>query len=167
MRKILAILIIVAFCSWANPGYTQDMKVGFIDLKKVLDNYDKVKDGEDELLKEAEKKNDQRDKLVKEIKNLREKIDLLKDRQKEKKQQELDEKVKNLQDFTYETRTSLRQEQDEKLREISQDIKDVVQEYGQSRKYNIIFDGALLHYKDSNLDITDDIIKVLNQRYKK
>ncbi len=167
MRKILAVLIIVLFCSWVVPSFAEDMKLGHINLKKVLDDYDKVKHGEDELLKQAEEKNKQREKLVKEIKNLREKIDLLKDKKKEKKQQELNEKVKKLQDFTYQTRTSLRQDRDEKFREIMEGVKDVIEEYGQSRSYNIIIDDTLLFYKDEALDVTDDVIRILNQRYKK
>lgn len=167
MRKVIAILAIIFFYTWANPGYAQDFKLGFINLKKVLDNYEKVKDGENDLLKEAEQRDAQRGKLVQEIKNLREKIDLLKDKQKEKKEQELNEKVKKLQDFTYQMRTSLRQLRDEKFREIMKQVKDVIGEYGQSRNYNIIMDDTLLLYKDNSLDVTDEIIKILNQRYKK
>lgn len=167
MRKIKAVLIIMLFFSWVNLGYAQDMKLGYISLKEVLDKYEKVRDGEAELVKDAEEKNKQREKLVQEIKNLREKIDLLKDKQKEKKQQELDEKVKNLQDFTYQTRTSLREDRDGKFREIMKEVKNVIEEYGQSRKYNIIIDDTLLFYKDEALDVTEDIAKMLNQRYKK
>ncbi len=167
MRKILAILIILSFCSWVSTAYAQDLKLGYINLKQVLDDYQKVTEGENALLKEAEEKNKERDELVKEIKNLREKLDLLEDKQKEKKQQELDEKIKQLQDFTYQTRTSLREKRDEKFREIMKEVKDVIAEYGSSRNYNIIIDDTLLLYKDEKLDVTADIIKTLNQRYKK
>ncbi len=167
MRKIIAILLIVLFCSWVVPSYAQELRLAYINLKKVLDKYEKVADGEEQLLKQAEKKNTEREKLVKEIKSLREKIDLLEDKKKQKKQQELEEKVKKLQDFTYETRTDLRQKRDEKFRDIMKEIKDVIEEYGQSRNYNIIIDDTFLLYKDDNLDVTDEVIKILNQRYKK
>jgi len=168
MRKVSILLVTVLFCSCVGLAYAEEaLKVGFVDLKKVLDNYQKVKDCEDELLNEAEAKNAKREKLVKEIKTLREKIDLLKDKQKEKKQKELDTKVKELQDLTYEMRTSLRQEKAEKLIEIMKEVKDVMEEYGQSRNYDLIIEGELLHYKNEKLNATDDIIKMLNQRYKK
>lgn len=167
MRKVLVVLVMALFCSWVSPGWAEELNLGFVNLKKVLDEYEKVKEGEGQLLKEAEEKNNQREKLVKEIKNLREKLDLLKDKRKEKKQQELEEKVKKLQDFTYETRAGLRQKRDEKFREIMKEVKDVLEEYGQSHNYNIIIDDTLLLYKDSNLDVTEDVIKILNQRYKK
>ncbi len=168
MRRILVLLIAVLFCSCISLSYADDsLKVGFIDLKKVLDDYQKVKDGEEELLKEAEQKNEKREKLIKEIKRLREKIDLLKDKQKEKKQWELNGKVKKLQDLTYEMRTSLRQKGDEKFIDIIKEVKAVMEEYGSSRNYDLIIEGELLHYKSNKLNVTDDIIKTLNQRYKK
>lgn len=168
MRKVIAVLIAVLLCSWVSLAHAeQTFKLGYVNLKKVLDDYKKVTEGEGQLLEEAEKKTKEREKLVNEIKKLREKVDLLKDKEKEKEQKELDEKVKELQDFTYETRTSLRQDRDEKFREIMKEIKDVLDEYGQSRNYNIIIDDTLLLYKESSLDVTEDIIKMLNQRYKK
>ncbi len=166
MRTILILLTVVLFCSWLNLSYAEDLKMGFISLKDVLDKYEKVQDREEQLLKEAEGKNKQRDKLVKEVKNLREKIELLKEKQKEKKQQELDKKIKQLQDFTYETRTNLRQKRDEKFREIMKEVKEVIEEYGQSRNYNAIIDDTLILYKDAKFDVTTDVIKMLNQRYK-
>ena len=167
MRKVIAILLIVLFCSWVIPSYAQELRLAYINLKKVLDKYEKVADGEEQLVKQAEKKNTEREKLVKEIKSLRERIDLLEDKKKQKKQQELEEKLKKLQDFTYETGTDLRQKRDEKFRDIMREIKDVIEEYGQSRNYNIIIDDTFLLYKDDNLNVTDEIIKTLNQRYKK
>ncbi len=71
MRKIIAILIIVLFCSWAMPSYAQELRLAYINLKKVLDKYEKVTDWEEQLVKQAEKKNTEREKLVKEIKSLR------------------------------------------------------------------------------------------------
>jgi outer membrane protein len=167
MRLILSILIIVLFFSWTHSVCAQDLRLAYVNLKKVLDDYEKVRDGEKQLLKEAEDKNAVREKLVNEIKNLREKIDLLDNKEKEKKQKELDEKVKRLQDFTYETRTDLRQKRDEKFRDIMKEVKTVVEEYGKSHNYNIIIDDTLLLYKDDKLDATEDIIKTLNQRYNK
>ncbi len=168
MRKVLILLTVVLFCGCLSLSYAEDnLKVGFINLKKIADSYEKLKDAEKELQKELDAKREQGEKLTKEIKSLREKIDLLKDKQKEKKQRELDQKVKELQDLNYEARTSLREKSDEKMREVSKDIKAVVQEYGQSRNYNIIFDSILVHYEDGTLDVTKDIIKTLNQRYKK
>ncbi len=167
MRKLLIVVLVLGLCSWVQSVYAQDMRIGYINLKKLLDDYEKVTDGEDKLLKQAEKKNEEREDMVKDIKTLREKIELLDDKEKDKKQQELDEKVKELQDFTYQTRTSLRQDRDEKFREIMKEVKDVIGEYGKSNNYNIIIDDTLLLYKQESLDVTEDIVKVLNERYKK
>lgn len=166
MRKILAVLLTVLFCGWLSVSYAGE-QIGYITLKTVLDKYEKVAAGEQELVKEAEAKNKEREALVAEVKSLREKLDLADAAQKEKKQAELEEKIKGLQEMTYQAQTTLRQRRDEKFKEIMQDVKTVIEEYGQSSGYNMIMDDALLLYKNTKLDITEEIVKRLNQRYKK
>ncbi|MBN3038296.1 MAG: OmpH family outer membrane protein [Candidatus Omnitrophica bacterium] len=167
MKRALVSLVVLALLGWVQAGFAEEQKIGYINLKTLLDDYKKVTDGEDQLLNQAEEKNEERDNMVKNIKNLREQIDLLNEADKEKKQQELDEKIKALQEFTYQTRTSLRQDRDEKFRDIMKEVKTVIEEYGKSHNYNIIIDDTLLLYKQENLDVTEEIVKILNQRYKK
>lgn len=167
MFRALALLLAILFCSCTTLVYADDLKIGFVDLKKVIDEYKKVKDGEDELRKDVEAKTIKRETLIKEIRTLRKGMDLLKDKQKQKKQKELDVKIMELQDLTYEMRTDLRQKRDEKFINIMKEVKAVMEEYGQSRKYDLIIEGELLHYKNDKLNATNDIIKMLNQRYKK
>ncbi|MFH1245329.1 MAG: OmpH family outer membrane protein [Candidatus Omnitrophota bacterium] len=167
MRKILVTLLTLLFCGWMGASYAQDMQIGYINLKTILDKYEKVAVSEQELMKEAEAKNKEREELVKEVKSLREKLDLADAAQKPKQQAELDGKIKNLQEMTYQAQTTLRQRRDEKFKEIMQEVKDVIDEYGKSKGYNMIMDDALLLYKDAKMDVTEEIVKTLNQRYKK
>ncbi|MFH1046379.1 MAG: OmpH family outer membrane protein [Candidatus Omnitrophota bacterium] len=167
MRNIITVLVlIVALCSWTTIAQAQEIKIGYINLKKLLDDYKKVADGEGVLLKQAEGKNAEREKMVNDIKALREKIELMDEKQKVAKQTELDDKVKALQDYTYQTRADLRQDRDEKFREIMQEIKTVIEEYGKSNNYNLILDDTLILYKQETLDVTEPVVKMLNERYK-
>lgn len=167
MRKVLVMLLTLLFCGWMSASYAQDTPIGYINLKTILDKYEKVTVGEQELMKEAEAKNKEREELVKEVKSLREKLDLADAAQKPTQQAELEGKIKNLQEMTYQAQTTLRQRRDEKFKEIMQEVKDVIDEYGQSNGYNMIMDDALLLYKNAKLDVTEEIVKRLNQRYKK
>jgi outer membrane protein len=166
MKKILVVLVVLFLFASSSKVFAEESKIGYINLKTLLDKYEKVIDGEDELLKEAEQKNEERDKMVKEIKTMREKIELMDDKEKEKSQLNLDEKIKGLQDFTYQTRSSLRQDREEKFRDIMKEVKTVIEEYGKSNGYKMIIDDTLLLYKQDTLDVTEEIVKILNQRYK-
>lgn len=167
MKKMVMALAVLLVFAGMQAGFAEEQKIGYISLKTLLDDYKRVTDGEDQLLQQAEQKNEEREKLVNEIKALREKIELMDAAEKEKKQAELDEKIKSLQDFTYQTRNSLRQDRDEKFRDIMKEVKEVIAEFGQSHNYNIIIDDTLLLYKQESLDVTAEIVKILNQRYKK
>ena len=43
MRKILSILVIVLFFSSVNLTYAQELSLAFINLKEILDKYERVK----------------------------------------------------------------------------------------------------------------------------
>ncbi len=53
------------------------------------------------------------------------------------------------------------------LRDILKDIDKVISEYGKAEGYTIILDDRFLLYKDDKLNITSQVIKTLNDRYKK
>jgi Skp family chaperone for outer membrane proteins len=144
-----------------------DYKFAYVDLSKVFDQYERTKESDKMLEKKASERQAQRDKSVEEIKKLKDEAELLSAKAKEEKQKLIDEKIQKLQDLDREVSTSLKKEKDEMLRDILKDIDKVITDYGKSEKYTIIFDDRFLLYKDTQLNITDQVIKILNERYKK
>lgn len=144
-----------------------DYKIGYLDLSKAFDEYERTKESDKMLEKKANERQAQRDKSVEEIKKLKDEAELLNAKAKEEKQKVIDEKIQKLQDFDREVGTGLKKEKDEMLRDILKDIDKVITDYGKSEKYTIILDDRFLLYKDAQLNITDQVIKILNERYKK
>lgn len=149
--------------SYAAANY----KIGYVDLAKVFDEYERTKESDKILEKKANERQAQRDKSVEEIKKLKDAAELLNTKAKEEKQKLVDEQIQKLQEFDREVGTGLKKEKDEMLRDILKDIDKVVGEYGKSEGYTLIMDDRFLLYKDTQLNITDQIIKILNGRYKK
>jgi Skp family chaperone for outer membrane proteins len=56
---------------------------------------------------------------------------------------------------------------DEIMKEILDQIQSTVQKYAKDKKYDLIFYRNALLYHNENLDVTQDIINVLNSQYKK
>ena len=125
MRKVLAVATVALFCLAASTAYAEELKIGFINLKEVLDKYEKVTDGEDVLLKEAEDKNSEREKLVNEIKSMREKIELLKDAKKEstRLKEELIKKGETIREqIIIDARETSRKHFETKMKELDREI---------------------------------------------
>jgi len=143
------------------------IKIGYINLGRALDEYEKTKKSEATLEKKLDKKEKEREKLVEEIKELKDEITLMSDKGRREKQDIIDEKIKNLQEFDKGARNELQDERDEVLRDILGEINNVISEYGKKNGYTAILNDRVLVYGDETIDITQEIIDILNKDRKK
>ena len=166
MRKIL-ILSLLGIFLFTGIGFAQSEKVGFVDLSRSFDEYSKTKDFDKELEAKGDVRQDQREKLVKEIRRMRDELELMNERAKETKEVDIEAKIKSLQEFDQEAKTELTKERDDMVRDILKEMNAVIREYGDQNGFSIILNDRVLLYGNSALDITDDIIGILNDSYKK
>lgn len=165
MKKLRAGLLAVFFLTMIIVGAAQAAdKFAFVNLSRVFSEYNKTKDY-DKVLSEKEKKyTAERDKKINEIKQSEDKMNLLSDKKKEEKKQELDKKIKEFQEYDRGQQADLRKEQDEKMKEILKDIEEAVKSYSQKQDYTLVFNDRVLVYQDTKLDITDEVIKIVNKK---
>ena len=164
----IAVLVLLSMIFIRLPLVNAEgIKIGYINLGKTFDEYEKTKQSDKSLEKKGDKKEKARQKLVDEIKELKEEMVLLSDKGKEEKQTIIDEKIRNLQEFDKETRDELRQDRDEMVRDILREIDKIIQDYGKKNGYTVILNDRMLVYGNETIDITQDIIDILNKNYKK
>ncbi|MFH0935589.1 MAG: OmpH family outer membrane protein [Candidatus Omnitrophota bacterium] len=165
MKRFRVALLAFVFVAAAAVGIAQAAdKFAYIDLSRVFSEYKKTKDY-DKVLSDREKKyTDERDKRVNEIKQFEDKMNLLSEKNKEAKKQELEKKVKDFQEYDRLQQTDLRKEQDEKMKDILKDIEDAVQAYSKKEGYTMVFNDRVLVFQDKRLDITDEVMKILNKK---
>lgn len=169
MKKLLTVFLISIFLfSCANMSIAQsEGKIGFVDLSRSFDEYQKTKDLDKDLESKGDAKQEQREKLVKDIRKMREELELMNDKARGKKEQDIEAKIKALQDFDQDAKAMLTKERDDMVRDILKEMNTVIQEYGASQGYSIILNDRVLLYGDKAIDLTDEIIKILNNRYNK
>ncbi|MDI6605768.1 MAG: OmpH family outer membrane protein [Candidatus Omnitrophota bacterium] len=165
MRRLTAVLLAMVFIGATAVGIAQAAdKFAYVDLSRVFSEYKKTKDY-DKVLSEKEKKyTEERDKKVNEIKQFEDKMNLLSEKNKESKKQELDKKIKDFQEYDRLQQTDLRKEQDEKMKDILQDIEEAVKSYSQKENFTMVFNDRVLVFQDKKLEITDEVIKILNKK---
>jgi outer membrane protein len=169
MKKLFAItLSLFAFIAAAPALYAADAgKIGYVDLARVFDEYQKTKTFDKSLETKGAGKQQERDRLVNEVKKLRDEAELLGAKAKDDKQVQIDEKIKALQDFDRTTRDALRKERDSMVRDILKEIETVIQDFGKAQGYSFIFNDRVLVFKNETSDLTPQIIKALNDSYAK
>ncbi|MEA3560244.1 MAG: OmpH family outer membrane protein, partial [Candidatus Omnitrophota bacterium] len=163
----LGLTMLVALIAPVSSEGKDISKVGYIDLAKIFDQYNKTKDSDSKLEDEWKDKQDEVKKLKDKITGLKDELDLLSPEGKDKKQIEIDKKIKKLQDFSKEAKDELGSKRSEMVREILGDIDKVINEYGKSQGYDLILNERVLLYRKEGLDLTDKVVKILNNKYKK
>jgi outer membrane protein len=165
MGKRLLVVLALIFILGSNVRAAE--KFAYINLEKVFNEYQKTKDEEAKLTEEGKQKQKEIDAKIKEIDKLREDMELLNEKEKEKRKAEIEKKMQELRQFDRQARADLMRKRDAIIREILTEIDNAIKEYGKSKGYTLIFNSRALLYKDEKLDITDEIIKYLNNKYKK
>ena len=161
-------LVIVLSASFSGISYAgSEKKIGTVDIGKVFDEYEKTKKYDQDFQSQGRSKQEERDAVVHEIRRLRDEQALLSDNAKQEKQAAIDGKMKELENFDNEIRKTLGEKRNLAVKEVFQDIENVMTQYGERKGYDLILNDRALLYKNKQFDVTGDILKELNDNYKK
>ena len=149
-----------------------NFKLGVVDTQRVFENFTKAQEA-NEVLKRAQ------DKLTDELKGLQQEIDTMVDRLEKQrlfievpetqrleadirlKGQELQQKLERGQDQILAKREEL-------LAPLTQEIESLLQQVGESEGYSLILEKRLVTlYVDPKYDLTERVLKLLNDAYDK
>jgi outer membrane protein len=160
-KAVILWTAIIGLALFAGSAQAAD-KFAYLDLSRTFSEYTKTK-GYDKTLSAKEKVyTDERDKKVADLKAFQDKLTLLNDKEREAKSAELQSKVKEFQDYDRQKQAELRKEQEEKMKEILKDIEEAVKKYSEKEGYTMVFNDRVLVYQTKSMDITDQIVAILN-----
>ena len=167
MKKLLVVLCGVLLSAFVVTGIAQAAdKFGFINLARAFSEYSKTKEFDKALTDKENSYAAERDKKLAELNSLKDKFNLLSDKEKETKKTELENKAKAIKDFITHREGDLRKEQEDKMKEVLQDIEAAVKTYAEKEGYTLVFNDRVLVYQNKGMDITDKIIVMLNAKKK-
>jgi len=161
------IALLVAGGWWLVAGRSvegAELKMAYVNLPKVFENYDKTKASEAVLEKQGKEKEGEFESRMNELKKMRQNLELLSADAREAKGREIEQKSDELQRFRTNTARDLRLERDKIAKEILKEIQDGVEVYASAGGYSFVFDSGGLLYGQPAYDITDDVIKKLNSK---
>lgn len=163
MKAFLVAVIVVIFVASGLLGYAESTKIGIVDFEKAFNEYHRTKEEDAKLKAQLEKDRAERDKLAQEINKMRDDLEKLGDEERKKKEEEIRAKVKELNEFQKKAIEDLKNKQRGLWLSIYGDVKDTVKEYAQKNGYTVILDSKAVVYSGERMDITEDIIKILNK----
>ncbi len=159
----LSVVGLAGFSSAAQTS-TGELKIGYVNLPKVFDGYERTKASDADLEKKGSQKEAELQSRLNELKKMREGLELLNDKAKDARAREIEQKTDELQRFRTNTARDLRRERDQIAGEILQDIQQVVETYAKANGYTLVLNEKALLYSQPTFDVTDEILKGLNNR---
>ncbi|MFH1867597.1 MAG: OmpH family outer membrane protein [Candidatus Omnitrophota bacterium] len=171
MRRFIVFSLLALFILSGNglirEAQAADIKIGYVDVAAVFDSFDKTKDQDKILSDKSEQKQSKRNSMAESIRNMKNELELLSDKQKDKKQEDIQKEIGNLQDFDLQTKAELKRERDDMVRDILKEIDTTISEYSKKNDYGIVFNSRILVYAQEQYDITREIVNILNSQYRR
>lgn len=164
-RLVLVVALVAGSAAGSASMAHAAQKIAFVDVANVFDNYQRTKVVDKELEGKGKEKESELETRVNELKKLRDGLDLLSDKAKEEHQKQIEDKANELQQFRLATQTELRRQRDSVAREILKEIDDVVQAYAKAQGYDLLLNQRTLVYGSPEMDVTNDVLKQLNDKY--
>ncbi len=172
MKRTFAILIPVMLALLLFPNIARSKsvpvpKIGVVDIEKVYQAYKKAK--KTRKLLEAERKKKQ-----KELEKKQKELNKLKDEYKKKRgslssserasyEKKISQKEKELNEFFQKTNVYLMGKAKMLIGKRADEIENAIKEYGKKHGFTVILDKKTLPYFSNSVDVTNDVIKMLNK----
>jgi outer membrane protein len=146
----------------------------YVDVNKLMEGYKRTKVAKAEFDKKASTMKTNVDSLLAnwqvELKNYEKERGVLSANELKLKQELLSNKQQQINGYQEAIQKQI-QEEDKKITQtVINDINDYVKEYGKKHGYKIIFGasgGGNIMYAEESTDLTEDVLKGLNQEYDK
>lgn len=170
LQKLSVIFLLVFFLSVASAAKAADVKIGVVDFKQILENSDVGKEVNSDLKKEFKRMESDFETKKNELEELKKKLEreamVMSQEMREEKEIELRVKLKNAQELEKKYRQELMKQEKSAVNEIQKEVLEILQDVGKKEKYTVISSKIGVLYADDAVDLTDRVIKMLNQRHK-
>jgi len=163
LKKLLGALIVIFCMVISDSAFSENLKLGYINMREIFYEYKKTKDFNQKLEKEDEEAKVEIEKRSKNLKRMRDELDLLSDDAKKKKGKELEKAMRDLDDYRKDKVEDFVRRKDEMFQEIREDIMGVASAYAKENKYDLILDKAVFIYSSEEYDITAKMLSELNK----
>ncbi len=174
MLKTILLAIILLFSGVvANNSFAAELKIGYVDLNKALNDSKRGREAKAELEALVREKQSQIDELEKKINNQRAEFEkqagALSEQARQEKQSQIEKAIQDYQRLVQEAQSEIEKKRRDLTTNIIKELKDIIEEIGKKEGYAIILESSegLILYSKEGLDLTNRIIKIYDERQKK
>jgi len=165
------LVLLLVVLSW-TAGWAQDrMKIGVIDVRRVVAESAAGKRASDRLQAQVKKAEADTLRERQEIERLRSDLDkkgpLLKEEERRNLEMDFQKRSVTLQRTMGDLQQELQLKEREMMQDILKDLEGVVNDIGKADKFTLILDRSQILFSEQGVDITNKVIESFNSRAKK
>jgi len=164
-------LLVIALALFPSVAAAQVVKVGFIDIQRVIAESAAGKRAKERFQAQIKKAEADIQKERIDLERLKADIEkkgpLLKDEERRNLEADFQKRSVNLQRTMGDYQTDLQQKEREMMGDILKDLEHIVSDVGKAEKFTIILEKSQILYSDQSTDITNRVIETYNSRAKK
>lgn len=168
IRPLFFSLILTLFLSSVGIAQTS-VKLGYVDLQKILDESAEGKRVKDEISREFEGKKKELEKMQADLNNLKEdykkSYNLLKPEARKEKEDLIESKEKELKRAVSDFREDIKKKEQSFSDQIIKEIVEIVKKLGEKQGYTLILEKnfSSIIYGAQNADLTNIVLQEYNQ----
>ena len=173
LRKCeLALFIFFLSFLWSSRAIAADVaKIGVVDLQRVLETSNPGKTAQAEIKKQKDVMEQELKQKGAEIEQLRIQFEreamVMSKEKREEKEREGRIKLNDFKTLQQRYRSDLQSLEQKLVTELRNDVYSLVEEIGKKEGYLLIINNFSVMYAPGSIDITDQLIKQMNEKYAK
>ncbi len=168
------IILSISFFSflWIGSAAAADVaKIGIVDLQRIMEASNPGKSAQAEIKKDKDKMEQELKKKGAEIEELRKQFEresmVMSKEKREEKEREGRIKLNDFKSLQKRYRSQLQVLEKRLVNQLRQDVFELVEEIGKKEGYLLIINNFSVMYSPGSIDITDKLIKQMNDKYAK
>ena len=166
MSRVTQFLIAAGFLLSTSAAFAEDMKVGYVDMQRALNETDDGRKAKEKLKKDFDQKqkelDEQQNQLKKDMEDLEKKRTLLPADKVREKEAELRARLEKVQQTYVRHQQDLSGKEQKETAKIFERMTKIIQEIAAAENFSMIMDKSALVFAKPHLDLTNELIRRYN-----
>ncbi|HMF40402.1 MAG TPA: OmpH family outer membrane protein [Polyangia bacterium] len=166
MSRVTQFLIASVFLLSTSAAFAEDMKVGYVDMQRALNETEDGRKAKEKLKKDFDQKQKELDEqqaaLKKDMEDLEKKRTLLPADKVQAKEAEMRGRLEKLQQTYVRLQQDLSGKEQKETQKIFERMTGIIQQIAAAENFSMIVDKSALVFAKPHLDLTNELIRRYN-----
>lgn len=170
MRNVLGYLLLAGLLCSPLIAQAEDLKIGYVDLQKALNESEAGKKAKDVFKAEVDRMEQSLERRKKEVEKLKDELEkkglLLKEEERDSLERDYRQKLRDFERQYKDSQQELQIKDRDLTGRILEELRQVIQDMGEQGNYTLILEGnnTVVLYGAKAIDLTETVIKTYNSR---